>query len=1004
MSPGFVADFWENGFNGLWMPGHNTPWTCRAIWRIGRTPLALLVLAAALWPGRCALAQLALADSPGADNFVLCDAPNATAIFVEPDDDRAVLRAAGDLANDVARVTGVKPLVKQNSDGETNLVIVGTLGRSQAIDRLAAEGKLDVEGVRGAWESCVVQRVQNPLPGVSAALVIAGSDRRGAIYGLYQLSECIGVSPWYWWADVPPKRKNFLAVRNSVFKQGPPAVRYRGIFLNDEDWGLRPWAAKTFEPETGTIGPKTYAKVFELLLRLRANYLWPAMHPGTPAFNSFPANKDIADLYGVVMGSSHCEQMLRDNIDEWKPAQNGEYNYVNNRDGVLRYWEERVRENGKFENVYTLAMRGISDGAMPGGGTPAEKADRLLHIIQDQRAMLARWVNPNLALIPQIFCPYKEVLELYRLAPDIPSDITLVWPDDNYGYVRQFSSPRERQRAGGAGVYYHVSYWGRPQDYLWLCSTPPALIGEEMSKAYDYGANKVWVLNVGDLKPAEMDIEFFLKLAWNPHSWNAANADSLIEQQFARDFGPGHAGELAAIFSEYNRLNFQRKPEHMGFSDRGIFSVMANGDETQQRLEAWRALVARAAAAAQKLPADSRDAFFELLGYPVTAAALMNEKWLALTRYAAYSRQGRISAYDFLGQAAAAQKAIGRQTDIYNNDIAGGKWRYMMSDNPRAQAVFGLPKIPLPELPVSPAKLGLALEGAENPLFASTTPGVAGGPLPQFNKLTRRSYFVDVFNAGTQPLHWTAIPNADWIQLSRNSGEGDARLWVSIDWPRAPAGDAAQGAIRFSSTNQDITVAVSLFNPSDLSAMAGADFVEDNHHFVAQAAHASAFLPGLDANWEKVRGLGCQGAAVSVFPAQVPVRDQPQTILAQSPSLQYKIAIQHPGNWKFTLRALPTFSVETGRPQRCAIALDDDPPEILSFPVSTSETDRRWQENVLRNAALASSVRSIARPGLHLFKIWMVDPGIVIDAIAGDDGNAQDPGYLWPPETRPAQK
>ena len=322
------------------------------------------------------------------------------------------------------------------------------------------------------------------------------------------------------------------------------------------------------EPENGNIGPKTYARIFELLLRLHANYLWPAMRiPGTAAFNSFPADRELAPmLYGIVMGSSHCEQPLRNNVSEWDEKTFGEYDYVKNRDGVLKYWEQRVRENGQFENVYTVGMRGIHDGAMPGGGTPPEKAQRLLHIIQDQREMLGRLVNTNVAAIPQIFCPYKEVLELYHLAPNIPDDITLVWPDDNYGYIREFSDARERARSGGAGVYYHVSYWGHPRDYLWLCTTPPALIAEEMSKAYDYGANKVWLLNVGDLKPAELDIEFFLKLAWNPHVWTGTNTYDLLGQQLARDFGAANVPGLVSILSEYYRLNFQPQTGTHGLS------------------------------------------------------------------------------------------------------------------------------------------------------------------------------------------------------------------------------------------------------------------------------------------------------------------------------------------------------------------------------------------------------------------------------------------------------
>jgi hypothetical protein len=812
-------------------------------------------------------AELSLTDSPGAADFILFDGQSAAPIFAETNDERAVLRAAGDLVQDVARVTGTQTTLVFGSGGKANLVIIGTLGHSKTIDRLAADGKLDTGGIRGQWESYVLQIVKNPLPGVEKALVIAGSDRRGTIYGIYQLSELIGVSPWYWWADVPVEKENQVAIHGDIFKQGPPAVKFRGIFLNDEDWGLRPWASKTFDPETGNIGPKTYAKVFELLLRLRANYLWPAMHPDTRAFNFYPQDKELADAYGIVMGSSHCEQMLRDNVDEWERDGHGDYNFVTNPDGVLKYWEQRVQENGKYENVYTLGMRGIHDGAMPGGGTPREKAERLHQIIQDQRAMLARWVNPDVTRVPQIFCPYKEVLELYRLAPDIPDDITLVWPDDNYGYIREFSDARERSRSGGAGVYYHVSYYGRPRDYLWLCSTPPALIAEEMTKAYDYGANKVWILNVGDLKPAELDIEFFLKLAWNPRLWNGTNTYDLLEPQLVRDFGPANAPEITSILAEYYRLNFQRKPEHMGYPTNNLFSP----DEALQRLEVWRKLSARVDAVEKKLPPESHDAFFELVGYPVKAAAAMNEKCLA--------------------GSAAAEDEIHRLTDSYNQQLAGGKWLGMMSSNPRGQVDLGVPKV------------------------------------------------------ATQ----TDVP---------------MRLLDS-------------GATNFP----------------------GADFVEDNHCVVMEAEHASAFNPGKDAHWQKIIGLGYNGEAVAVFPTLVPVRDEPQKILSESPCLQYKIWIQHPGDWKFTVRALPTFSVETGKPQRYAIAVDDEPPEIVSLPSSLSETDRHWQENVLRNSAPTASVHAIAHPGIHTLKIWMVDPGIVIDTIIGDGGDGSL-GYVWPPETR----
>ncbi|HEY1716756.1 MAG TPA: glycosyl hydrolase 115 family protein [Verrucomicrobiae bacterium] len=847
-----------------------------------KTFAAKILAAGVLLLSLRAFAELSLADSPGTDDFVLFDGKIVAPIFAETNDDRAVLRATADLADDFARVTGTKPEIEnQSSPGKKFGVIVGTIGESKIVDQLAADGKLDVAGVRGEWESYVLQVVKNPLPGVERALVIAGSDRRGTIYGIYQLSEIIGVSPWNWWADVPVERKNFLALHGDSFKQGPPAVKYRGIFLNDEDWGLRPWASKTFDPATGNIGPKTYAKIFELLLRLHANYLWPAMHAGTAAFNSFPDDAKLADEFGIVMGSSHCEQMLRNNISEWDEKTNGDYNFVTNPGGVLNYWEQRVRENGKFENIYTLGMRGISDSGMPGGGTAREKAARLQTIIADQREMLARDVNTNVAAVPQIFCPYKEVLELYRLVPDIPDDITLVWPDDNYGYIREFSDARERARSGGAGVYYHVSYYGRPRDYLWLCSTPPALIAEEMTKAYDYGADKVWILNVGDLKPAELDIEFFLKLAWNPHSWDGRNTYDLLQKQIARDFGNKIAPELTSILAEYYRLNFQRKPEHMGFPTNNLFSA----DEAAQRLEAWQKLSARVDAAGKSLSPEFHDAFFELVEYPVKAAALENEKILAPEK------------------AQFAQDEIQRLTDIYNNQTAGGKWRLMMSDNPRGQLNFTAPKI-----------------------FA----GRSGGR-----------------------------------QTAESARDASGSL------PRA------------------VTIS-------------GADFVESDNQIIMEAAHASVFVPSGDANWLKISGLGYNGEAVSAFPVRVaaPIRSEPQAIADNSPCLQYKIWIRHPGDWKFTVRALPTFSVETGKPQRYAIALDDEMPKIVSLPFSMSETDKRWQENVLRNAALTSSVHQITNPGLHTLNIWMVDPGIVLDAIEAETTGAPEPGYVWPPETR----
>ncbi len=852
-------------------------------------------------------------DAPPAPGAMLLSSDKMVVpLFVETNNDQAVLRAVGDLAEDFSRVTGRKPQVQSAPPSTSKIcVIIGTLGRGGVVDQLAASGKLDTKGIAGRWESYTLQIITNPLPEIERALVIAGSDRRGTIFGCYELSEGIGVSPWNWWADVPVKRQNVVSVSGPPRVQGPPAVKYRGIFLNDEDFGLRPWAAKTFDPELGNIGPKTYAKIFELLLRLRANHLWPAMHHGSRAFNFYPENKEVADRYGIVLGSAHCEQMLRNNVDEWDPAKFGDYNYVTNREGVLKYWEQRVRENAKFESIYTVGMRGIHDSGMPGGGTDQEKAVRLKTIIADQREMLARHVNPTIAQVPQIFCPYKEVLTLYRLEPDIPDDITLLWPDDNFGYIRQFSSARERQRSGGAGVYYHISYWGTPYNYLWLNSIPPALILEEMTKAFDYGADKVWMLNVGDIKPGEIGMEFFLRLAWKPHQLDDGTAADLLLKMATRDFGAELAPGIVKIWNEYFRLSQARKPEHLGFDEknwllkRPAFSTALNGDETERRLREWRQLMDSLEALESKVPADAQDAFFELVGYPVRAAAAANEKYINLTRSVVAISQGQADGEPFLTTARAAQGRIGQLTRRYNRELAGGKWNGMMSDQQGNAQSLQIPKL-------------------------EALTAIASQIKP--------------------------------VTAAKSSSGNESRL-----------NDAPPN---------------------------GANFAETNVRVVLEAEHASVFVPGADAKWKVLHGLGYNGSAVALVPVTVPVRATPEKIQAESPCLQFNTGLQGAGNWKVTLRTLPTFSVESGQPQRYAVAFDDAPPRIVSLKPSADEKDWWWQENVMRNAAITSSRHSLKSSGPHTLKIWMVDPGIVIDTIALEAGTGSDLGLLWPEETR----
>jgi hypothetical protein len=664
-------------------------------------------------------AESAVRFTPASHTFALVVHGHAAPILVEAASFETVRTVAGVFAEDVERVSGVRPSIINllPAGMPDDPVIVGVVGQSAILDRLKRAGKLDTHAIEGKWESALTVVVEHPLPGVRRALVVAGSDRRGAAFALFTLSRQMGVSPWYWWADVPVARHEAIYVDVAVHVQPEPSVQYRGIFLNDEDWGLRPWAAKKMDPALGNIGPRTYERIFELLLRLRANTLWPAMHPGTLAFNATPENARLADKWGIVMGSSHSEALLRNNVGEWDEKRDGPWNYQVNRAAIDAYWDKRVRENGGYENFYTIGMRGLHDSGLEATGAAEEKARLVEDAMRAQRQILAAHVDKDVTKLPQVIWLYKESLELYRAGMKVPDDVTLGWADDNYGYLRQLSTAAEQKRPGGSGVYYHVSYWGFPHDYLWLCSTPPALIREEMTKAYDHNARRYWVLNVGDLKPAEIDIDYFMQLAWDEPRVSRMDQKSFLDHWFAEQFPSSPADEIAGILTRYYQLNFVRKPEFMGFNgyDDGInrtaFNPLAWGDQNRTRLSQWQQLRDDAIALARRMTADDRDAFFELVSYPVQAAAAQNEKLLFTDRAFLDARRHQSPDAD-AANAQAAYDRIQSLTAEYNS-LHGGKWEGMMSAAPRDRQVFLMPCTTSAGNEPLPDSWGAGTEGAQ---------------------------------------------------------------------------------------------------------------------------------------------------------------------------------------------------------------------------------------------------------------------------------------------------
>lgn len=435
-------------------------------------------------------------------------------------------------------------------------IIVGTIGKSPLIATTGA----DVSVLEGKTQAFLL----TVLP--DGRLLVAGSDRHGTAYGIMELSRLLGVSPWEWWADVTPDKKTAFSLPFGFKTLQAPSVEYRGIFINDEDWGLMPWSSRNYEPaDQQQIGPKTNRRIFELLLRLRANTYWPAMHECTLPFFLTKGNREVAAEFGIFIGSSHCEPMVCNAAGEWRRRGEGDYDYVNNSTSVYRFWEDRVKEVAGQDNIYTLGMRGVHDGKMQGAKTVDEHKAVLERVLQDQRGLLAKYVDREVTSIPQAFIPYKEVLDIYNAGLQIPDDATLIWCDDNYGYIRHFPTPEEQARKGGNGIYYHVSYWGRPHDYLWLGTFSPYLLYQQMKLAYDRGIRKMWILNVGDIKPAEYQMELFLDMAWNIEQVAEQGVTAHLKNWLVREFGAAHVAEtLLPVMQEHYRLAYIRKPEFMG--------------------------------------------------------------------------------------------------------------------------------------------------------------------------------------------------------------------------------------------------------------------------------------------------------------------------------------------------------------------------------------------------------------------------------------------------------
>lgn len=918
-----------------------------------------------------------------ADGFPLSVENTNTIVFCDSTEQEVVKIAAKLFCSDVEMITGRKPKLTHSLDSLTeNVVIIGSKTNSQLIKQLVTAGKLNIDSLVGGWERFLVQTIDAPIAGVSKALVIAGSDRRGTAYGVFEVSKSMGVSPWYWWADVTPKKQASLILSPIAFVSNEPTVKYRGIFINDEDWGLQEWSQYTFDP-VKDIGPRTYEKVFELLLRLKANYIWPAMHPSTKPFNYYAENKIVADRFAIIMGASHHEPLLY-NTYEW-PYPVSEWNPFISMEKIMGELEKRVASNGMYENLYTVGIRATEDGGMAGGSTLNEKTAKLEEVISRERQLLTKYVNPDVQKVPQVFWPYKEVLEQYNNNMNVPDDITLGWVDDNHGYIRQVSNPTEQTRSGGSGVYYHISYWGLPNDYLWLASTSPALIASEMKKAATFGGNRVWMFNVGDIKPEEMLTNYCLDLAWDYNKWGTDNVREYLLEWSEYTFGQEYAEDITNAYTKYFQLAQAGKPEHVNV-------VSFSESEIEARIASYTEISDIVESVYTRIPTELKDAFFETVYYPIVCAGLMNKKFF----YANKSFKGAIEkdpkTLEYSLKAISAYNNIQNHTNHYNTAIKNGKWNKVISCDIRDQSVYDMPAVatqtdinkehiefPIVDLSkgtfVAPLKFANGAVVGNNVRQTETTGGSA---LFAFNmpKSTASEIYFYVKTPSLNEDSW--FLNINGTKLVQN----DFVTGENFDWVKVWSGNLPAGRNTITINQREpnaVIAAIKIIEPGLYQYKIN---VVQNPDTVIPAYKFSTMQNALGYQWKVIDGLSSSEKAVTNLPYTLPsVSD-----VKSAPYIESEVELNDT-SFTVEIRCMPTKKLYEGRDLRFGISINDGEPQV--FSIHQYDLTGTWNKNVLRG--YTKNVISYSSNS-HTLKIrlYALDPGVIFDKVLIYNNSAKD--------------
>ncbi|MDH5823262.1 glycosyl hydrolase 115 family protein [Luteimonas sp. RD2P54] len=945
--------------------------------------LLLAVGAAPATAAECAR-PAAVCERAVAGALPLVDDGAPATVLADEADFPGVLRAARDLQADLSAVAGAEAAFSTTAAAAgRSAIIVGTLGRSPRVDRIVRAQGIDTGDVAGRWEAYLVQVVEDPEPGIERALLIAGADRRGTIFGIYELSRRIGVSPWSWWADVPPRRAASLHAAPGRFVDAP-GVKYRGIFINDEDPALGGWIRETY----GSANHRFYERVFQLILRHKANYLWPAMWVPRAFYDDDPRNAELADEMGVVVATTHHEPMMRAHA-EWETYGEGPWDYTRNPARLQEFWRGGIERLQGREALVTLGMRGDGDEAMT-EGTAIELLER---IVADQRAIIADVTGRPAAETPQVWALYKEVQDYFDQGMRVPEDVTLLFADDNWGNVRRLPEPGAA-RPGSYGVYYHFDYVGGPRNYKWLNTTQLERAWEQMRLAWAHGVERMWIVNVGDIKPMELPISAFLDQAWNPDAADLAWISNYPEHWAAEQFGRAHAREIGEILTRYTQYNARRKPELLSPD---TWSLLHDG-EAERVIDDWDALEARTLALGERLPARHRDAWYQLVEYPVLASANLNRLYVAAARNRLYAAQGRASANRWADQ---TRRLFARDAElqrVYEREVAGGKWIHMMSQprigythwqQPERNVLPALAEVDVPTRGVT----GVAVEGDARPWpQRAASPRLA--PLDPVGAPTRE---VVVYNRGASPLGFNARSSQPWLRVSpaRAEVEDAQPLELAVDWAELPEGEHEAVVAILGSDRTEVYVQVPVRKPPAHRGARG--FVEGDGVVAIEAAHHARAVPPPGGEWQVIPNLGRTLSGVTVWPA---------TGAALAPGgdgarLEYPLVMDAAGEVEVRVVLSPTLDFRNRGGLRYAVSVDDEPPQLVNVRLDPTPGDRdfrAWEHAVIDSVHVAISRHHVA-PGANTLKLWAVDPGLVFQRIEV----VADPrprGTLGPVESR----